>query len=77
MKRIIYGLCLLASTLFMQGCDPCDSAPDSYEGAQMSGYYASEYGDCAHYDNDRCSYTLCENPETEACGWYLQSWYCV
>jgi hypothetical protein len=77
MKRIICGLCLLASTLFMQGCDPCDSAPDSYEGAQMSGYYASEYGDCAHYDNDRCSYTLCENPETEACGWYLQSWYCV
>jgi hypothetical protein len=75
MKRIIYGLCLLASTLFMQGCDPCDSAPDSYEGAQMSGYYASEYGDCAHYDNDRCSYTLCE--EKEVCGWYLQSWYCV
>jgi hypothetical protein len=72
-KSFMCGLSLLA--LFMQGCDPCDGAPDYYEGAAMNGYYSSEYGDCAHYDNDRCSYTLCE--EKEVCGWYLKSWYCI
>lgn len=62
-------------TLFLNGCIECEEAPDSYNGAPMTGYFDGEYTDCAHYDSSNCSYTLCQ--DSESCGeWYLESWYC-